>query len=147
MRQNGIKGDLGRRHAAGMFHLGVDNRASGRPEPPRSSRDISSTKLREGTEVRNTAPPHLASMTVSVVIPPHNKDVTIRDVIASCRPRPIARPGHRRRRHLHRLPCRGCSQGRCDCHRGQGGSKAAAQNMAIPLVTSDLIVALDGDAT
>lgn len=30
---------------------------------------------------------------------------------------------------------------------GRGGSKAAARNMALPLVAGDLVVALDGDAT
>ncbi|MDT3395130.1 glycosyltransferase family 2 protein [Streptomyces sp. B1866] len=85
---------------------------------------------------------------VSVVIPAHNEETTIAETIRSCRAQ------------THPLDqiivvADNCSDRTTEIARGQGavviegrgGSKASAQNLALPHITSDAVVALDADAT
>jgi cellulose synthase/poly-beta-1,6-N-acetylglucosamine synthase-like glycosyltransferase len=85
---------------------------------------------------------------VSLVIPAHNEEATIADTILSCRAQSYP---------LDQIivVADNCSDRTADIARrmgavvleGNGGSKAAAQNMALPIITSDAVVALDADAT
>jgi poly-beta-1,6-N-acetyl-D-glucosamine synthase len=87
--------------------------------------------------------------TVAVVIPAHNEAATIEQTVYSC---------------LHQTylvsqvivvadnctdttAARARAAGATTVIEGKGGSKAAAQNLALPHVTADLVVALDGDNT
>ncbi|WP_175482665.1 glycosyltransferase [Actinokineospora iranica] len=86
--------------------------------------------------------------TVSVVIPAHNEEASIATTIRSCRAQsyPIDQII---------VVADNCSDRTADIARelgvvvieGKGGSKASAQNMALPVITSDAVVALDADAT
>lgn len=85
---------------------------------------------------------------VSLVIPAHNEEASIAGTIRSCRAQsyPIDQII---------VVADNCSDRTADIARGlgvvviegKGGSKAAAQNMALPRITSDAVVALDADAT
>ncbi|MFG3020746.1 glycosyltransferase [Streptomyces sp. NPDC048254] len=85
---------------------------------------------------------------VSLVIPAHNEEASIAQTIGSCREQtfPIDQII---------VIADNCSDATADIARrlgvvvieGQGGSKASAQNLALPHITSDAVVALDADAT
>ncbi|MFE9749830.1 glycosyltransferase [Saccharothrix saharensis] len=102
----------------------------------------------KASDARERTPAGERPMTVSVVIPAHNEEATIRETVASCLAQTYP---------LEQVivVADNCTDSTVECARaagaivieGKGGSKAAAQNMALPLVTSALVVALDGDAT
>ncbi|MEU4805118.1 glycosyltransferase family 2 protein [Actinosynnema sp. NPDC023587] len=83
-----------------------------------------------------------------MVIPAHNEEASIAGTIRSCRAQsyPIDQII---------VVADNCSDRTADIARGlgvvviegKGGSKASAQNMALPRITSDAVVALDADAT
>jgi cellulose synthase/poly-beta-1,6-N-acetylglucosamine synthase-like glycosyltransferase len=99
-----------------------------------------------------TAPPVTAMLaapvTVAVVVPAHNEAATIAATVHSC---------------LHQtypveqviVVADSCTDATATLSRrsgatvieGEGGSKAAAQNLALPYVIADLVVAIDGDNT
>lgn len=93
------------------------------------------------------APPSVP-VTVTVIIPAHNEEATIEQTVRSCLDQtyPIQQVI---------VVADGCTDATAERARqagavvieGQGGSKAAAQNIALPYVTSDLVLAIDGDAT
>ncbi len=105
-------------------------------------------------------PPHLVAhtqlssalesgpVTVAVVVPAHNEAATIEETIRSClrQTYPIAQVI---------VVADNCTDATAALARaagvtvieGHGGSKAAAQNLALPHVATDLVVALDGDNT
>ncbi|SDP80493.1 glycosyltransferase [Lentzea jiangxiensis] len=104
---------------------------------------------------RNTTPGYFGERgwsdfpsSVSLVIPAHNEEASIAGTIKSCRAQsyPIDQII---------VVADNCSDRTADIARGlgvvviegKGGSKAAAQNMALPRITSDAVVALDADAT
>jgi cellulose synthase/poly-beta-1,6-N-acetylglucosamine synthase-like glycosyltransferase len=87
-------------------------------------------------------------VTVAVVVPAHNEAATIEQTIRSClhQTYPIAQVI---------VVADNCTDATATLARaagatvieGSGGSKAAAQNLALPHVVADLVVALDGDNT
>jgi poly-beta-1,6-N-acetyl-D-glucosamine synthase len=87
-------------------------------------------------------------VTVAVVVPAHNEAATIEQTIRSCQHQtyPIAQVI---------VVADNCTDATAALARaagatvieGSGGSKAAAQNLALPHVVADLVVALDGDNT
>ena len=101
--------------------------------------------------VAGTQPPSAlgsVSGTVAVVVPAHNEADTIEQTIRSClhQTYPIAQVI---------VVADNCTDATAALARaagatvieGSGGSKAAAQNLALPYVVADLVVALDGDNT
>lgn len=102
----------------------------------------------EGASNGSGSRPLTAPVSVAVVIPAHNEEATIRATVRSCldQTHPVDQlivvadnctdntPGRARRAGAVVLE-------------GNGGSKAAAQNLALPHVTSDVLLAIDGDAT
>ncbi|MDQ3762349.1 MAG: glycosyltransferase family 2 protein [Actinomycetota bacterium] len=98
------------------------------------------------TQHFNTLEPN--PVTVAVIVPAHNEAATIEKTIHSC---------------LHQtypvsqviVVADNCTDATAALAQaagatvieGSGGSKAAAQNLALPHVTADLVVALDGDNT
>jgi poly-beta-1,6-N-acetyl-D-glucosamine synthase len=87
-------------------------------------------------------------VTVAVVVPAHNEAATIEQTIRSClrQTYPVAQII---------VVADNCTDATAALARaagatvieGHGGSKAAAQNLALPSVVADLVVALDGDNT
>jgi cellulose synthase/poly-beta-1,6-N-acetylglucosamine synthase-like glycosyltransferase len=87
-------------------------------------------------------------VTVAVVVPAHNEAATIEQTIRSClhQSYPIAQVI---------VVADNCTDATAALARaagatvieGSGGSKASAQNLALPYVVADLVVALDGDNT
>jgi biofilm PGA synthesis N-glycosyltransferase PgaC len=87
-------------------------------------------------------------VTVAVVVPAHNEAATIEQTIRSClrQTYPVAQVI---------VVADNCTDATAALARaagatvieGHGGSKAAAQNLALPHVVADLVVALDGDNT
>jgi poly-beta-1,6-N-acetyl-D-glucosamine synthase len=87
-------------------------------------------------------------VTVAVVVPAHNEAATIEQTIGSClhQTYPVAQVI---------VVADNCTDATAALARaagatvieGCGGSKAAAQNLALPSVVADLVVALDGDNT
>lgn len=87
-------------------------------------------------------------ITVAVIIPAHNEEPTIEQTVQSCLAQtyPIEQII---------VVADNCTDSTAERARragatvieGKGGSKAAAQNLALPYVTSDVVVAIDGDAT
>ncbi|MBW4717197.1 glycosyltransferase [Saccharothrix obliqua] len=104
--------------------------------------------MRSGTNVVRGASTRSSPSSVSLVIPAHNEEASIAETIRSCRAQtyPIDRIF---------VVADNCSDRTADIARGmgvvviegKGGSKASAQNMALPHITSDAVVALDADAT
>jgi cellulose synthase/poly-beta-1,6-N-acetylglucosamine synthase-like glycosyltransferase len=92
--------------------------------------------------------PLSGSVTVAVVVPAHNEAPTIEQTIRSCRDQtyPVAQI---------LVVADNCTDDTAALARaagatvieGRGGSKASAQNLALPYVVTDLVVALDGDNT
>ncbi len=115
-------------------------------------------KVRTGTRgrvgcLRRPAPGYVGAwgsgpVTVAVVVPAHNEAATIEQTIRSCvqQTYPVAQLI---------VVADNCSDATAALARaagatvieGNGGSKASAQNLALPHVVSDLVVALDGDNT
>jgi biofilm PGA synthesis N-glycosyltransferase PgaC len=99
---------------------------------------------------RTQLPSALGSVpvTVAVVVPAHNEAATIEQTIRSClhQTYPVAQVI---------VVADNCTDATAALARaagatvieGSGGSKAAAQNLALPHVVADLVVALDGDNT
>jgi biofilm PGA synthesis N-glycosyltransferase PgaC len=99
---------------------------------------------------RTQSPSMLGSgpVTVGVVVPAHNEAATIEQTIRSClrQTYPVAQVI---------VVADNCTDATAALARaagatvieGSGGSKAAAQNLALPYVAADLVVALDGDNT
>jgi poly-beta-1,6-N-acetyl-D-glucosamine synthase len=99
---------------------------------------------------RTQLPSALGSVpvTVAVVVPAHNEAATIEQTIRSClhQTYPVAQVT---------VVADNCTDATAALARaagatvieGSGGSKAAAQNLALPHVVADLVVALDGDNT
>jgi hypothetical protein len=87
-------------------------------------------------------------VTVAVVVPAHNEAATVEQTIRSCLSQtyPVAQVI---------VVADNCTDATAALARavgatvieGSGGSKAAAQNLALPYVVADLVVALDGDNT
>jgi cellulose synthase/poly-beta-1,6-N-acetylglucosamine synthase-like glycosyltransferase len=87
-------------------------------------------------------------VTVAVVVPAHNEATTIGQTISSClrQTYPVSQVI---------VVADNCTDATAAVARaagvtvieGTGGSKAAAQNLALPYVTADVVVALDGDNT
>ncbi|MFI9232268.1 glycosyltransferase [Streptomyces rimosus] len=85
---------------------------------------------------------------VSLVIPAHNEESSIAETLRSC---------HQQSYPIDQIIviADNCSDRTAEIARsmgaavieGKGGSKALAQNLALPRITSDAVVALDGDAT
>ncbi|MGH8905197.1 MAG: glycosyltransferase [Egibacteraceae bacterium] len=85
-------------------------------------------------------------LTVAVVIPAHNEAATIQQTVRSCldQTHPVSQV---------LVVADNCTDATAALARqagatvieGEGGSKAAAQNLALPYVTSDLVLAIDGD--
>ena len=101
--------------------------------------------------VARTQPPSALEpdpVTVAVVVPAHNEAATIEQTVRSClhQTYPIAQVI---------VVADNCTDATAALARaagamvieGSGGSKAAAQNLALPHVVTDLVVALDGDNT
>ncbi len=102
--------------------------------------------------VTGTQPPpgglESGPVTVAVVVPAHNEAATIEQTIRSCvhQTYPVAQVI---------VVADNCTDATATLARaagatvieGSGGSKAAAQNLALPHVVCDLVVALDGDNT
>ena len=95
----------------------------------------------------HTALPH-TPLTVTVIVPAHNEETTIQQTVQSCvdQTYPI-------RQVI--VIADNCTDFTAERARragatviaGTAGSKAAAQNLALPHVTSDVVLAIDGDAT
>jgi hypothetical protein len=89
-----------------------------------------------------------APVTVAVVVPAHNEAATIEQTVRSCwqQTYPVAQVI---------VVADNCTDATAELARsvgamvieGCGGSKAAAQNLALPQVTAEVVVALDGDNT
>jgi biofilm PGA synthesis N-glycosyltransferase PgaC len=87
-------------------------------------------------------------VTVAVVVPAHNEAATIEETIRSC-----LRQTYPAAQVI--VVADNCTDATAALARaagatvieGHGGSKAAAQNLALPHVVADLVVALDGDNT
>ena len=104
--------------------------------------------LSPGAGTQPLSVPRGASVTVAVVVPAHNEAATIKQTLHSC---------------LHQtypatqviVVADNCTDATAALAReagatvieGSGGSKAAAQNLALPHVAADVVVALDGDNT
>lgn len=86
--------------------------------------------------------------TVAAIIPAHNEEATIEQTVRSClrQTYPIAQiivvADNCTDSTVRRARRAGATVIEC-----RGGSKAIAQNFALPYVTSDVVVAIDGDAT
>jgi cellulose synthase/poly-beta-1,6-N-acetylglucosamine synthase-like glycosyltransferase len=98
----------------------------------------------EHTPRQNAEP----SLTVSVVIPAHNEEATIRETVQSC----LAQSYPLDQVVVVADNCtddtaRRAREAGAIVITGHCGSKAAAQNMALPLIDSDIVLALDADAT
>lgn len=89
-----------------------------------------------------------APVTVTVIIPAHNEQATIEQTVQSCLAQtyPIQQVI---------VVADNCTDSTAERAReagavvivGKGGSKASAQNLALPHVSSDVVLAIDGDAT
>lgn len=91
--------------------------------------------------------PYAAQITVTVIIPAHNEESTIEQTVRSCQNQtyPVEQII---------VVADNCTDSTVERARrvgamvieGKGGSKAAAQNMALIHATGDVVVAIDGDA-
>jgi biofilm PGA synthesis N-glycosyltransferase PgaC len=125
--------------AAGLTVKGMQKRQAGRRGRPLVSPVAETRSLR----ALGSGP-----VTVAVVVPAHNEAATIEQTIRSC---------------LHQtypaaqviVVADNCTDATAALARtagatvieGSGGSKASAQNLALPHVVADVVVALDGDNT
>ena len=106
----------------------------------RPSRPVAHTQLSSALES--------GPVTVAVVVPAHNEAATIEETIRSC-----LRQTYPAAQVI--VVADNCTDATAALARaagatvieGHGGSKAAAQNLALPYVVADLVVALDGDNT
>jgi poly-beta-1,6-N-acetyl-D-glucosamine synthase len=89
-----------------------------------------------------------APLTVTVIIPAHNEEATIEQTVQSCLDQtyPIQQVIVIADNCTDFTAERACRAGAIVIM-GKCGSKAAAQNLALPHVTSDVVLAIDGDAT
>jgi biofilm PGA synthesis N-glycosyltransferase PgaC len=107
--------------------------------------------IRPPRSVASAQPPSTLEsgpVTVAVVVPAHNEAATIEQTIRSClrQTYPVAQVI---------VVADNCTDATAALARtagatvieGHGGSKAAAQNLALPHVVTDLVLALDGDNT
>jgi poly-beta-1,6-N-acetyl-D-glucosamine synthase len=85
---------------------------------------------------------------VAVVVPAHNEATTIEQTVRSCRHQtyPVSQVIVVADNCADQTAALARAAG-ATVVEGSGGSKAAAQNLALPHVSADLVVALDGDNT
>jgi cellulose synthase/poly-beta-1,6-N-acetylglucosamine synthase-like glycosyltransferase len=109
---------------------------------------LSALALRKSSRKNTHAGTGNIPQSVSLVIPAHNEEASLSETIRSCKEQtyPIDQII---------VVADNCSDRTAEIARrmgvvvieGQGGSKAAAQNLALPRIASDAVVALDADAT
>jgi biofilm PGA synthesis N-glycosyltransferase PgaC len=109
------------------------------------------TAAQSGTRQARMVPPTASPATpsrVTVIVPAHNEQATIEQTVRSC-----LRQTHPVEQVI--VVADNCTDGTAALARragatvieGRGGSKAAAQNLALPHVVGDLVLATDGDNT
>lgn len=104
---------------------------------------VARRRSRSGSVRRAVAP-----LTVTVIVPAHNEATTIDQTVRSC----LAQSYPIQQVIVVADNCPDCTA-EIACRAGatvivgKCGSKAAAQNLALPYVTGDVVVAIDGDAT
>ncbi|WP_078897691.1 glycosyltransferase family 2 protein [Streptomyces rimosus] len=135
--------------ASAAVSLALRERSRGGRKPTPGSREPYRSRhaVQQAGTIANTSEEKVPQ-SVSLVIPAHNEETSIAETIRSCRAQtyPIDQII---------VVADNCSDKTAEIARrmgvvvieGQGGSKALAQNLALPRITSDALVALDGDAT